>query len=117
MGYPKIVHTEEGMREGLQIDLTAVRDGEPLRALGEVTVHDRTPPELVAARCAEADIVIFLRRCLWAAWPTEWCDATDRSDDDASQENCASHNSVFRLLRGCRSWPRSGAHAGPACRS
>ena len=29
-----------------------------LRALGEVTVHDRTPPEQVAARCAEAEVVI-----------------------------------------------------------
>lgn len=29
-----------------------------LQELGEVSLHDRTPPELVAARCADAEIVI-----------------------------------------------------------
>jgi glycerate dehydrogenase len=40
---------------------------EPLERLGTLTVHQRTPPELVAARLAEADLVVTNKTRLGAA--------------------------------------------------
>ncbi len=42
-------------------------DGEPLARLGQLTVHDRTPPELVASRIAQADLVLTNKTRIGAA--------------------------------------------------
>ena len=42
-------------------------DWEPLARLGQLTVHDRTPPELVASRIAQADLVLTNKTRIGAA--------------------------------------------------
>ena len=42
-------------------------DWEPLARLGQLMVHDRTPPELVASRIAQADLVLTNKTRIGAA--------------------------------------------------
>ena len=74
---------------------------EPLQRLGELTVHARTPPDLVAARIAEADLVITNKTRL---------DATDLAAAPALRGICmlsTGHDAVDGAAAAVRGIPLS----------